>query len=400
MQEMRAVVLSGGGAKGSYQIGVWKALRRLHIKYDIVTGTSVGALNGALMVQKNYYKALLLWRKINMKMLFGSNFPLDSNREILKMFRHQFVQNGGVDVKKIESLINQYVDTNKFFRSKIQYGLVTVSLSKRKALYLTKDKIKKEKLTDYLMASASCYPAFQMKQIDEAKYIDGGFVDNMPINMAINLGADEVIAVDLNAPGMIRMPLKRKVPITIIKPNNDLSFFLNFNKNLARRNMLFGYNDTMKKFGKFEGHKYTFKKGSIAKCHQKYEKICTKYFSEIFKSKKLFNDLINLPLMKKAKKKKYSLTIMEELGVMFELDEARVYSYRKFNKELQKSVRNYTKSMDSHHKKITKLLQSKTIVIDIYNKIRKGNIKAVRQSALLTPSEFLKALYLYAIHEK
>jgi len=38
---MKAVVLSGGGAKGAYQIGVWKALRKLNINYDIVTGTSV-----------------------------------------------------------------------------------------------------------------------------------------------------------------------------------------------------------------------------------------------------------------------------------------------------------------------------------------------------------------------
>ena len=50
---MRAVVLSGGGSKGAYQIGVWKALRQLNIKYEIVAGTSVGALNGAMMVQKN-----------------------------------------------------------------------------------------------------------------------------------------------------------------------------------------------------------------------------------------------------------------------------------------------------------------------------------------------------------
>lgn len=47
----RAIVLSGGGARGAYQIGVWKALRELNIKYDIITGTSVGALNGALMIQ-------------------------------------------------------------------------------------------------------------------------------------------------------------------------------------------------------------------------------------------------------------------------------------------------------------------------------------------------------------
>lgn len=41
------VVLSGGGSKGAYEIGVWKALRKLNVKYDIVTGTSVGALNAA-----------------------------------------------------------------------------------------------------------------------------------------------------------------------------------------------------------------------------------------------------------------------------------------------------------------------------------------------------------------
>ena len=46
----RAIVLSGGGAKGAYQIGVWKALRKLKLNYSIVTGTSVGALNGAFFV--------------------------------------------------------------------------------------------------------------------------------------------------------------------------------------------------------------------------------------------------------------------------------------------------------------------------------------------------------------
>ena len=70
---MRAVVLSGGGSKGSYQIGVWKALRKLKIKYDIVTGTSVGALNGALMVQNKFHKAYKLWKEINMSTLFGED---------------------------------------------------------------------------------------------------------------------------------------------------------------------------------------------------------------------------------------------------------------------------------------------------------------------------------------
>ena len=44
----KAVVLSGGGAKGGYQIGAWTALRKIGFYPEIITGTSVGALNGAL----------------------------------------------------------------------------------------------------------------------------------------------------------------------------------------------------------------------------------------------------------------------------------------------------------------------------------------------------------------
>ena len=61
----RAIVLSGGGSKGAYQIGVWKALRKMKIKYDIVTGTSIGSVNGIMMVQKEYHKAKYLWDNIS-----------------------------------------------------------------------------------------------------------------------------------------------------------------------------------------------------------------------------------------------------------------------------------------------------------------------------------------------
>lgn len=49
--------MGGGGSRGSYQIGVWEALRELGIDYQIVTGTSIGALNGALMVQNDFEAA-------------------------------------------------------------------------------------------------------------------------------------------------------------------------------------------------------------------------------------------------------------------------------------------------------------------------------------------------------
>lgn len=49
-----ALVLSGGGSRGAYEIGVWEALIELGIKIDLVTGTSVGSINGAFVAQKDF----------------------------------------------------------------------------------------------------------------------------------------------------------------------------------------------------------------------------------------------------------------------------------------------------------------------------------------------------------
>ena len=66
----KAVVLSGGGAKGGYQIGVWKVLRQMGFTPDIVVGTSVGALNGALMALDNFDAALDIWENMSMDSVF------------------------------------------------------------------------------------------------------------------------------------------------------------------------------------------------------------------------------------------------------------------------------------------------------------------------------------------
>ena len=87
----RAIVLAGGGSRGAYQIGVWKALRELGIDYDIVTGSSVGALNGALMVQEDFEAGLELWENISVKdvmtdVLTDENLAEKSERQIWSNF--------------------------------------------------------------------------------------------------------------------------------------------------------------------------------------------------------------------------------------------------------------------------------------------------------------------------
>lgn len=386
---MKALVLSGGGSKGSYQIGVWKALKKLHIKFDIVTGTSVGALNGALITQKSYFRAIKLWKKINLKLLFGEN-AIDSTNDlkVMTMYGKEFLKNGGMEVKKLENLIEKEIRYKKLMKSKINYGLVTFNLTTKKPVQITKKEIPKHLIGDYLMASASCYPAFKQKNIEGERYIDGGFFDNLPINLAIEMGADEIVAVDLSAPGFNKTP-RKKVPTIKIKPNNKLTNFLNFYEEGAKRNIRLGYNDTLKKFGKLEGKKYTFKKRTIEKNNKKHFETFIYLLENILDNEKTlekFKKLINLSGVPSKKIiDKIGLKIMEELAKDFHLDETKIYSEKSFNKELKKKL-NKEQSKETE--------QFKKLIIEI-----KENKKSLKKKILLNPWNFLKALYLYTISE-
>ena len=59
------LVLAGGGTKGAYQVGVYKALKGMKINVKAVVGTSIGALNGALVLQDDLEKMLNLYGSIN-----------------------------------------------------------------------------------------------------------------------------------------------------------------------------------------------------------------------------------------------------------------------------------------------------------------------------------------------
>ena len=365
-----AVVLSGGGAKGSYQLGVWKALRELHIKYDIVTGTSIGAINGVLMCENSYFKAKRIWRKLNLEYIFNELPKSNKDIDILKLFGGNFIKNGGMDIKKIETIIENTVNKRKFYNSKIDFGLITYNFTTKKPLILSKDKIPSDKLTDYLMASATCFPAFKMKEIDGDKYIDGGYYDNLPIELAIKLGAEFLIIVDLGSPGFKKRPSKN-IDSILIKPKNNISFFLNFDEKAAKINVKFGYNDTLKAFKKLDGNKFTFKKNTIS----------TYYLN-------------NKDNLLDTTEKKF-LTSIEELGKIFKLDESKIYSLNSFIKELNKKIEtegSLDKNTIKSIKGLTKKINSKTLILYFLSNLE-NNKKTTKLSKIFS-KEYKLARYL------
>lgn len=262
----RAIVLAGGGSRGAYQVGVWRGLRELKLKYHIVTGSSVGSLNGALMVTGDYANAIRLWENISNDLIMKDPFPTgDSSHQTafhqLRTMMKHFMENGGMDVTPLEDMVESMVDEKKLRRSKVEYGLVTVQYPDFKPVELFKSQIAQGEIVDYMLASAACFPAFRAKTIGEHQYIDGGYFNNLPVNLALQAGATEIIAVDLDAIGVVKAVPATSVPITYIRSYWPLGNFLLFVPDTARRNMELGYLDCLKAFGKLDGWAYAYTKG-------------------------------------------------------------------------------------------------------------------------------------------
>lgn len=414
----RAIVLSGGGAKGAYEIGVWKALRKLHIKYDIVTGTSVGALNGVFLVQNDYLKAKKLWNNINFELIFDNKVlerfnNAKNTKDLILMFGTNLIKQGGMDVHNLENLVNVNFNHRKFFKSKKDYGIVTFNSTKLKPCILKKKDLTKDNLKDYVIASASCFPFFKMKEIEEDKYMDGGFYDNLPINLAIEMNADEIIAIDLKAPGIIRpIPRQYKDKVTYIKPHNNLGHFLNFNKEQSKKNIKFGYNDTLKVFNKLDGIHYTFKKNQIKKLSKKYQDIFFKNLENALNNdkKKILIDSIITDLtrarifgIKEKDLDKIFLETLEYAAKSFDINETKIYNYKTFNRRLIKAFISYkdTKlnmSIDTlKSKKYNNFENSKKVILQFSKLLDKSNTKDISNLAISYPKEFLSSIYLKTI---
>ena len=411
---MKALVFAGGGAKGAYQIGAWKALRKLKMDFDIVTGTSIGALNGALYVQDSYYRGLRLWLTTDFYKLFGSELEeMTDMKRAIKLYSENIINKTGIDTENLEKFIRRWININRFYNSKVDYGLVTYNLSDREPHFATKKKTKKEKMCDYIVASASCFPALELKEIDGDKFIDGGYYDNLPINLAIEMGADEVVAIDLDSLG-IRRPVKNKdKKVTIIRPTTDLGSFMVFDKKRIKLNMDLGYNDTMKAFGYLDGDKYTFKKNDLEKNYKKYNDD----FAYIAKrmiginSKRTINQLTSIAFYRRLIKnsfhdKKIMNKAIESLGEIFDVPTHKIYDIKMFNHILRMKFLNYDQTSEiinlKQIKKLNfdKVINRKNIVKSIYKFMLEPieYHKEISDLSVLFPDEFIGALYLYTIN--
>ena len=83
----RTLVLSGGGSRGAYEIGAWQAMEELGVKFSGVYGTSIGALNAALVAQGDVDAAIEIWENITVNQIVA----VDEEEDFLENFSMDFI---------------------------------------------------------------------------------------------------------------------------------------------------------------------------------------------------------------------------------------------------------------------------------------------------------------------
>lgn len=262
----KALVLAGGGTRGSYQNGAVAALRKLgQDDWNLITGTSIGALNGTLLVQRDDAAMNHLWHTLSEdKIIKGGlkgDFKLDTlinERNLLASFFKSYVKEKGADITPFIHQVHTLYKPRKFAASDIDFGCITVKNLTQKPVYVNKQMMK-EYGEDWLISTASCFPAFPIHRFKEGDFVDGGYFDNLPIDYALRLGAEEIIAIDLNNnphhPGFLDVP-----HVHYLFPKVETGSFLEFDPKVLKNLETLGYNDAMKMFGAYDGQKYTFVK--------------------------------------------------------------------------------------------------------------------------------------------
>lgn len=202
------LALGSGASRGWSHIGVIKALLREGIEPDVVCGTSVGAMIGGSYLAGNMDK-LERWVRA-------------SNRsEVLRFFEVKLSKSGFVDTKRLNSFLQDYVagDAQRIEDLPRKFAAITTNLETGREVWLTEGV-----LADSVRASMAMPGLFPPVSIDEHWMVDGGLVNPVPVSVCHALGADVVIAVNLNSGIITRRNNGMREPV-LMKDTTVLSNF-------------------------------------------------------------------------------------------------------------------------------------------------------------------------------
>lgn len=390
LEQEYGIVLEGGGAKGAYQIGVWKALKECNVKIKGIAGVSVGALNGVLMCMDDISLAEHIWTNITYSQVMDVN---DSDMDCilhhdLKNLRLKRVTTcgakavtaGGFDITPLKQLVQQYIDEDKIRYSTTELYMGTLSLSGFKAITIDAKALKEGEIQDYLIASASL-PLFKQEKLQGKTFLDGGIVNNVPIDMLLEREYKHIIVVRIYGIGMEkRVKIPENVSVVQISPRVSLGNILEFNAKLAQRNITIGYYDAMRVIKQLQGTIYYISEVVSEEEHanivQRIHPIVIMAWLEYVKAEveqetlnmRMLYEVILPQIAERLHLNKYwtysdlYIAMLEVAAKALKVKKYRIYTEDEFIKEIRSNYLKY--DIDTHEVDVFVRLITKTIAIE------------------------------------
>lgn len=257
------LVLSGGGGKGAYELGVWKALGELdlHKHIEVISGTSIGALNAVLFAQDEPEKASGLWDEVTMdKVIPLSKLQLVTKGVALaigskainftkKHMKNRWDSVHGASKEGILGMIDKYLDMDKLKSTGRTCYATCTELPDFKARYFKLNDYTNKEVKEILMASATLPIIYKSTDVKGKKYFDGGIVDNTPVRPAYDEGCDFIIVVMLASDDRLDRHLYPNTNIIEIGPKEDhegmIKGTLNLDAEAKKKRIKHGYDDAV-----------------------------------------------------------------------------------------------------------------------------------------------------------
>ncbi len=395
------LALSGGASLGAYEVGVLKRFNEKGIKFDVVTGTSIGAINGSLVVTDEIEKMEKLWLSIGPEdvskeaLNVSEKYKLDYNEKNFLALVKDYTTNKGVDITPLKELCKKEIDPKKVLASKVKFGTVCCTFPNFKGHKINMHELDEEHILPFIHASSACFPVFPIEKIDDKKYIDGFYSNNLPIDFCFELGATKVIAIDLqvfhaNAQNSYLLNLPN---VDCITPKVDLGSFMDFRHEVIKVNMDRGYNDAKKYFNELKGYKYSFEDSEdieiyankfvniLTKDISNHSKMVVKFLSEDLKHK-------DFPITDQTS---FFILALEELGNAFNIPDYLIYNHHAFF-ELIKSHANNIQDSNKRKTKIGRNKLSKMFE-DIIENDKKPKQRINKKDKELSIFYFINKLY-------
>lgn len=256
--------LTGGGARGAYQIGAVAALQELGILKSIkaYSGTSIGSANALMLATNTLEVCKNVWLEMNDDNLKKSEGLIERlKRDGLRVF-----EEGIYKIDALQSLMEQHVKKRKFKNLKVYatvaevgeeratfFDILKASYKHYKrqenhANYIELNKLNKELMIKTVIASCSIPIVFSPVKQNGKKYYDGGMFDNVPVQPLIEAGCDEIIVIHLHKLQLFRASNYPEVVFHEIKHKGSLGSVLAFTKEHSEQIYQYGYEDTMEYF--------------------------------------------------------------------------------------------------------------------------------------------------------